>query len=225
MTETFLSGGKTIRMEAHEPGPPARRQPAILLLHGSGGNTGFWLDRLAPHLASAGVSLYAPHYFDRTGTQRADFATITDGIHVPLWLDTIRAAHAAIATRPGVDPARIAVVGISLGSFLGLAWAAENSASTDPYIRSAIRCMVDLSGGLISPYAERATSGFPPTLILHGAADTIVPAQQARDLDAQLARLNVAHETRILPGEGHWFSGMAQMQLLLAVGNFLKSHL
>jgi len=226
MTETFLAGGKTIRLEVHEPTTPTSKPiPAILLLHGSGGNISWWTDRLAPHLASAGVALFAPHYFDRTNTERADLATITDGVHVPLWLDTLSTALDLIAARPSNDPARIALVGISLGAFLSLALGAINSASTDPSLRKAIRCIIDLSGGLIEPFAAQATSAFPPTLILHGEADTIVPIHQARDLDAQLTRLNVPHETRILPNEGHWFSSPAQLQLLFAVAGFLSKNL
>jgi carboxymethylenebutenolidase len=225
MTETFLAGGKTIRLEVHEPATFTKPIPAILLLHGSGGNLSFWLDRLTPHLASAGVALFAPHYFDRTNTERADLATITDGVHVPLWLDTLSATRDLIATRPSIDPTRIALVGISLGSFLSLAFAAVNSASPEPAVRSKIKCLVDLSGGLISPFAEQATTAFPPTLILHGEADNIVPVSRARELDAQLTRLKVPHETRILPREGHWFSTMAQLQLMMAVGTFLRKNL
>ena len=226
MTETFLAGGKTIRLEVHEPSTKSTKPlPAILLLHGSGGNINWWTDRLAPHLASAGVALFAPHYFDRTDTERADLATITDGVHVPLWLDTLSAALDLIAARPSIDPNRIALVGISLGAFLSLGLAAINSASPDPAVRNKIRCLIDLSGGLIEPYATQATAAFPPTLILHGEADDIVPVTRARELDAQLTRLKVPHETRILPKEGHWFSTLAQLQLMMAVATFLRKHL
>ena len=226
MTETFLVGGKTIRLEVHEPTAKSSTSiPAILLLHGSGGNISWWTDRLAPHLASAGVALFAPHYFDRTDTERADLATITDGVHVPLWLDTLSATRDAIAARPAIDPNRIALVGVSLGAFLSLAFAAINSASPDPAIRKRIKCLVDLSGGLIDPFAAQATSAFPPTLILHGEADDIVPVTRAHELDTQLTRLNVLHETHILPNEGHWFSTLAQIKLFMAVGTFLRKNL
>lgn len=228
MVETFQAGGKNIRIDVHGAGasaPGAPLKPAILLIHGSGGNIGFWLDRLTPHLAAAGVALFAPHYFERTGTIRADLATITDGIHVPQWLDTIAAAREAVAARPGIDPNRIALIGISLGAFLSMAYAAINSASTDPAAHKAIRCIVELSGGLTEPYASQATPQLPPTLILHGADDNIVPVSSAHELDALLTNLGVQHETRVLQREGHWFSGPAQMQLLLAVRSFLSKHL
>jgi carboxymethylenebutenolidase len=223
MQQTFAAGGKLIHIEVHEPAASAAPAPAVILLHGAGGNVGFWLDRLAPLAVSGGLCVYAPHYFQRTGTGRADVATITDGVHVPLWLDTLAAALAWVAARPAVDPARIALVGISLGGFLALCYAAQQSAQPSP--APAICAVVELSGGLVEPFASQATSRFPPTLILHGAADTIVPVAQAHALDALLNRLNVPHATHILPNEGHWFSGPAQMQLLLAVSNFLSRYL
>ncbi len=222
MQSTFASGGRTIRIDRHEPST-AQPHPAIILMHGAGGNIGFWLDRLAPILTSTGVALYAPHYFERTGTVRADLATITDGIHVPQWLATLDDALTFAAQRPNVDPNRIALIGISLGSFLSLGLAAQLSATHATQHR--IRALVDLSGGLSEPFASQATSAFPPTLILHGEADNVVPVSQARALDHRLTQLRVPHETHILPNEGHWFGAPAQMKLLSTVGSFLSRHL
>ena len=224
MQSTFRAGDRNIRIDMHEPKTPSAH-PAIILMHGSGGNIGFWLDRLAPSLNAMGVALYAPHYFDRTDTVRADLAAITDGVHVPQWLSTLDAALNFASARPGVDAGRIALIGISLGAFLSLGLAAELSASPDPAARRRIRALVDLSGGLVEPYAAQATSAFPATLIFHGEADTVVPVSHARALDKLLTKLNVKHETRLFPNEGHWFSGAAQMQLLLAVAGFLSKNL
>ncbi len=196
-----------------------------MLLHGAGGHLDFWTSRFGPFLHEAGIALYAPHYFDRTGTGRADLATIADGVHVPQWLATVEQAVVVAAARPGVDPARIVLAGISLGGYLALAFAAQLSASADPRRHHALCAVVEISGGLVEPYASQATKNFPPTLILHGAQDTIVPASQAHALDAKLTALDVAHRTEILPGEGHWFTPAALPRLLLAVSGFLETHL
>lgn len=202
----------------------SHRRPALVLLHGSGGNVDFWLSRLEPALAEAGVLLFAPHYFERTGTSRADMATITDGVHVPLWLEALGGSLAHVAANPKVDSDRIAVVGISLSAYLALSWTALQSAGA-AMGGCRIRCLIELSGGLPEPYASEATARMPPTLLLHGEQDTVVPVSEARALNALLTRLGVAHEVKLLPGEGHWFSAAAQWQLLLAVSGFLSRYL
>jgi carboxymethylenebutenolidase len=212
---TLLSGGTSIRIEQVEP-TTAKPFPAILLLHGSGGNLAFWFDRFAPQLSRLGVACYAVHYFDRTGTTRADAATILDGRHVPLWLTTIADTLAYIAGRPGIDPSRIALLGVSLGAFLSLAAATASK---------NIRAIVEISGGLAQPYASQATSSFPPTLILHGEADSIVPVSHATELNALLDRLSVPHQMQLFPSEGHWFSAAAQLRILATTAQFLGRYL
>ena len=217
MQTTLQIGGKSVRLDLYEPRSEGPR-PAILLLHGAGGNTGYWLDGLAPLLARAGIAAYAVHYFDRTGTIRADPRTLSDGVHVPLWLDTIRETLVELSRRPTVDAKRIALVGVSLGAFLSLAVA------TDPGT-PRIRAIVDVSGGLVPPYEAAATAAFPPTLILHGDADTVVSVSHAHALDVRLNALKVEHPVHIFPGEGHWFSDGAQMRILAYASGFLARHL
>jgi acetyl esterase/lipase len=44
---------------------------------------------------------------------------------------------------------------------------------------------------------------FPPTLIVHGDDDKVVPLQQARALDQALTQAGVEHELAVVPGGGH----------------------
>jgi carboxymethylenebutenolidase len=211
---TFPSGETAIRIHQIEPsgtGP----FPAILLLHGAGGNIGFWLEKFGPMLSRIGIACYAVHYFDRTNTSFADTAIILDGHHVPLWLETISDTLSYIAARPCVDPNRIALLGVSLGAFLSLAIATQKD----------VRAVIEISGGLVQPYAAQATSSFPPTLILHGEADPVVPVARATELNALLDHLSVPHQINLFPGEGHWFSSAAHLRILAAVAQFLGRYL
>jgi carboxymethylenebutenolidase len=212
---TFTSGGVSIRIHQIEP-PGAGPYPAILLLHGAGGNISFWFEKFAPALSSLGIACYAVHYFDRTSTTFADTATILDDYHFPLWLATISDALAYIGRRPKVDSTRIALLGVSLGAFLSLATGATDN---------KVRAIVEISGGLAQPFAAQATSAFPRTLIFHGEADAVVPVSHATDLDALLTRLSVPHQKHLLPNEGHWFSFSAQLRILATVSEFLRLYL
>ena len=213
---TFQSGGRDIRLTAYEPKTPGPHA-AMLLLHGAGGGMDFWLDRIAPLLAGAGLALYGVHYFDRTGTTYAGPALLADGVHVPQWLDTVRDALHWIVARPAVDASRIALVGVSLGGFLAVAL------GTEPALK--VRALVEVSGGLAPDYEAGMSSAFPPTLLLHGDRDTVVPVSFAHALDATLTRLNVPHTFEILPGETHWFSPTAQTHILASTAKFLSQHL
>lgn len=223
MHTSFTSNGHSVTLESFIPegtGHPSSEilaLPALLILHGSGGNTGFWLDRISPFTKHLSLALFAVHYLEATGDSRAQPAQLSDGIHVPLWIEAARQAIHLIAANPAVDPQRIALIGISLGAFMSLALGTDSTLN--------IRAIVDISGGLIPPWDARATPAFPPTLILHGDRDNVVTPSHAHTLDATLTRLNVPHETRILPGEGHFFSGAAQLQLLSAIPGFLAQYL
>lgn len=174
------------------------------------------MDRFAPALREAGVGLYAPHYFDKTATVRATREMILDGRHFAAWLMALQDAVSYVESRPNVDPARIGVVGVSLGGYLAVALGIEDK---------RIRAVVELSGGVPLGWEQRMSSSMPPTLVMHGEKDDVVPLAEAYKLGALLEQNHVAHEVEIFPDETHWFVGMAQMQLLLKTAGFLNRHL
>jgi dienelactone hydrolase len=217
--ETIQSGGKPIRVHVEEPEGvgPFR---AVLMLHGAGGNVYFWLDHIAPQIAQLGVAVYAVHYFDGTGTKYASAAVLADGVSIPFWLQTVRDTLAWIRERPGVDGGRIGLLGISLGGFIALALGTEAEPGG-----VKLKAIVDISGGLAPPWDAMATGEFPPTLIVHGENDPVVPVENALTLDALLTRLKVEHELHTFPHEGHWFSLAAQVDLLHGIAGFLQERL
>ena len=213
--QSFESAGRTIRMDA-TPTTGSAREPALVLLHGAGGAVSYWTGRFAPALARFGVGLYAPHYFDRTGTGRATPEMILDGQHFPQWVAAAEDAVASVARQPSVDPDRIAVLGISLGGYLAMALAT---------IDSRLRAVAELSGGMPPGWEHRISSKMPPVLILHGEQDTIVPVSEARKLAQLLQAGGVAHQMELFPGESHWFSTAAQGRMLMSCAGFLSRHL
>lgn len=56
--------------------------------------------------------------------------------------------------------------------------------------------------------ATHVTAKMPPTLLVHGDKDTLVPIQQSERLDKQLKGLGVKSNLIVVPGKGHDFLGM-----------------
>lgn len=212
---SYRSGTSAIRIYEHEPAD-SKQHPALLVLHGSGGSASYLVDRFAPTLAKLGIATYAPHYFDKTGTHRATAETILDGRHFPAWLEAIRSAFNFIAGRPSVDARRIAVLGISLGAYLAMSLAVEDS---------RVRAVIEMSGGIAPEWEDRVTPAIPPVLILHGIQDNVVPVAEAHKLQAVLKRHQVPHQIELLPQETHWFSAAAQARVLMTCAGFLAKNL
>ena len=202
-------------MERIEPAGATPR-PALLLVHGSGGAVSYWLNRFGPQLASFGVGVHAPHYFDKTGAQRATAEMILDGQHFPAWLRALQDALADLRARPNVDPRRIGVLGISLGGYLAVALGLSEP---------ELRLVIELSGGIPPGWEQRVSANMPPTLILHGEKDDIVPVSEAHKLRQLLADRGAGCQTEIFPGENHWFSAQAAPKLLMTCACFLAQHL
>ena len=102
------------------------------------------------------------------------------------------------ATRqPNVDSKRLGLAGFSLGAYLSLAVAS---------IDKDVKAVVEYFGGLPEFFAGRVDT-MPPTLILHGAADRVVPVNEAYKLEALLKSKHVPYEIKIYPEQGHGFFG------------------
>ena len=192
----FQSGGKPIRLDAYLPDTSAGPLPAVVALHGAGGNTS-GMERYASTLAAQGFTVYLLHYFDRTGTESADKPTILRNF--PLWMKTLWDAISFVETQPQVDGKRIALLGFSLGAYLSLA----NSA-----IDHRVKAVVEFFGGMpkeMHLFMRRLC----PVLILHGEADQTIPVEEAHQLQKLLEKKGVPYEIKIYPGAGHGFEDEA----------------
>jgi len=189
---TFQSGGKPIRLDAYLPKTQDGRVPAVIALHGAGGNVA-GMERYASALAAQGFAVYVLHYFDRTGTESADKPTIMRNF--PLWMKTLWDAISFVETQPPVDRDRIALLGFSLGAYLSLA----NSA-IDPRVKA----VVEFFGGMpreMHLFMRRLC----PVLILHGEADQTIPVEEAYAIQKLLEKKGIPYEIKIYPGAGHGF--------------------
>lgn len=118
-----LPSGEVLAASLESPEAPLAGAPAVLLCHGFSGHKaedGRLFVRLARALAREGmVSLRFD--FRGSGDSDGDFADTT----VERQLDDARAALRELAGAPGVDGARLAVLGLSMGSVVASLLAGE----------------------------------------------------------------------------------------------------
>jgi acetyl esterase/lipase len=50
---------------------------------------------------------------------------------------------------------------------------------------------------------QYVSANYPPTLLVHGDKDTLVPVQQSQSMDQALAKAGVEHKLVVVPGGGH----------------------
>src|SRR5450759_4395430 len=189
---TFQCACKPFRLDAYFPASSDAPLPAVVALHGAGGNVS-GMEQYASTLAAQGFAVFLLHYFDRTGTESADKPTILRNF--PLWMKTLWDAISFVETQPQVDNKRIALLGFSLGAYLSLA----NSA-IDPRVKA----VVEFFGGMpkeMNLFMRRLC----PVLILHGEADPTVPVDEAYQLQKLLEKKGLPSAIKIYPGVGHGF--------------------
>lgn len=73
--------------------------------------------------------------------------------------------------------------------------------------------------------ARFVTSTSPPTLLIQGQADTVVPYQQADLMNAKLNQFQVPHVYKLYPNEEHSYSGAAASDALSQTQTFLNTYL
>ena len=207
--EWFAASGATRAGEGTSSG-----RPAVLLLHGADGLSYAEGYRFAARIiAASGYHVAFVHYLDRTGDQRVSYARLR--LDFPLWTGTVRDAVSWLANQPGVDAKRLGIVGLSLGAALAFATAGDEP---------RVRAIVDYFGPLPDELAEQRPR-LPPTLILHGASDRIVPVSHAHAIERLLQEQGTPYEIKIYEGQGHGLTGAAQFDAAVRVSLFLGQHL
>lgn len=180
----------------------------VILLHGVG-SRGADLAPLGPIWAAAVpdtdfVAPDAPFAFDQGGVGRQWFSIrgVTDA-NRPARVAEARAAFdhtvTGIAAAHGLAdrPDRIALVGFSQGSIMALDLVASG--------RWPVAAVIAFSGRLASPEPLTPATG-TRTVLIHGAADPVMPVAESAIAEARLQAAGVAVSRFVLPGLGHTIS-------------------
>lgn len=186
-TDRFASGKDKVAVDIFRPGI-AGELPVVLLFHGAHPKRAekHYL-RMAEDLASNGyLSLYV-RYYERGRRGRG---TRTQ------WKATVNDAVTFASGLAGADPERIAVVGYSLGAFLTLGRAP---------LDERIRAVVAYYGGISRDTAPDVPKTAPPTLLLHGTNDRVVPFRRSVEAFDAIRREGRQVDLVVYPGARHGF--------------------
>jgi dienelactone hydrolase len=212
VTDVLGVDGQSVTADRFEP-VAAGNHPGVVLLHGLDGmyETAPLYHETARHLARNGMVVVIPHFFERTGTSRDHRGELKahferrlksageDGGELQrtfdLWAATGKAAVRHVQGLGNVDPTRTAILGFSMGGFLASTIAAEAD--------SNLSAVVVLFGGL--PPRHAGAPRMPPTLIIHGDRDQVVPVGEAHRLRDLLLAGNRPVEIKVYEGVGHVF--------------------
>ena len=155
--------------------------PTVMLVHGGGlvigSRSDYQLVALAEELRAKGMIAVSIDYALNAGYERASV--------------DVRAALTWIRTVDGVDPSRVAMVGLSAGASL----VAETA------YQDHVRAVVLASPPGVS--TSHMSPDDPETLVLWGTRDTLVEKDSVTALVSGLATAGVKHEFRVIEGAGH----------------------
>lgn len=210
--EHFTSLGHDVTVDHYSPGT-AGRHPAVIVLHGSGGLHLFFgraIQTYAEAMAASGFESYVVHYYDGTDTFVAD-----DDEERRKFFDWVRIVSDAvthIAASPAVRPRQISVMGQSLGAFLAVGVAAADR---------RIAADVVISGGL-EPFLRDRITRMPPTLVLHGDHDDVVPLADGMALVDFLRAHHMPVEVHVYHDENHDLSDAHAIDAIDRARRFLR---
>ena len=212
-SESFRSSnGRTIGMDvvyAKGAGP----KPAVVMLHGAAGiGNGYLLYPHANAIADRGIHVFLVDYYDGigAGSDRASSA------YFPQRERVIADAVEHVRGRAEVDPDRVGLFGLSLGGFHALSLASQDS---------RLGAVVNFMGAMPQSVQADQVYRMPPTLIMHGSADRIVPPRRMAALATMLDRLGTPYEVKLYMGEGHTLGGQALADSARRSAAFFERHL
>jgi dienelactone hydrolase len=196
--------------------------PAVVVLHGG--------DGLERAYMSLGTDLARAGFVAVIGCWQATNYVCSDATKTSEWVAD-PAAHSGkelIATArglPGVRADRIGLYGLSRGGHAAL-WAASTGAGVQAVV-------VDSPAHVPAPFQiyppppkplEVVSGLSAPLLIMHGTADTVIPADQSREYERAARALDKPVTAEYLDGAGH-MSSLKESDARKRAIRFLEEHL
>jgi len=206
-TVNFKGENESLLLDVYSPkGKNVRNRPAILWMHGGGfryGNDktqGYIVD-LANRFAKRGYVCISINYRVRENPREDKTGTIKDALEDAMkGLNWIRENSKKL----GIDKSKIVVGGGSAGGILGANFCYREGDSSEAWDISGIVAFIDLWGSPDDSWGNfTIDKNDPPTIIVHGTADTSVPFVNSEKLVARLNKAGVNYKLVAIEGAGH----------------------
>jgi carboxymethylenebutenolidase len=187
-----IDGGRSMRAAYAAPAD-AEKHPGVIVIHEIFGLNDD-IRRITAMVADLGYAALAPDLYDREGMRLICIARTLltlnrgdgDAFH------DLDAARKFLQQQPGVDPARIGVIGFCMGGGFALMYAA----------RAPIGVAATFYGDV--PKTTDQLRGVCPVLGGYGGNDRIFAAQ-GRRLETLLTEMGIDHDVKIYEEAGHSF--------------------
>ncbi len=212
-----MSGGKAIKLEAFAP-TKRGKYPAILLVPESASlkQVGSIYRAIARMVSREGYVVIMVHFFDRTGDDGVDPKRI-DRKAFLAWMGAVRDSVDYARKLPNVQTKKIGLLGFSLGAYLSMSVAREEGLE--------IGAVAEFFGGLTTEH-WKDLKRLPPTLIVHGARDKMVPVKEAHALRGFFESRKLPHQVQIYADQGHLFKDELKTYLAKkAIGALVNGNL
>jgi len=197
---TYNSGGTQVSGYFYKPsgtGP----FPAVLVLHGKGGQNLSTRDR-ASWFATQGYVALAPDYFTPIGMTAEKFDVSFYLNNVDQAREVLGQGLEALKSLSYVAPGRLGVYGHSLGGYLSFILGTRDDVKG---IASYYGAYAPTLLAPRYPLADIIAQIKAPVLMLHGDKDDLAPIDQANTAADLLKKNNKQYEYTIYPGVGHAF--------------------
>ncbi len=209
--QEFLTGRKdgkpvTIAGELRLPRPGNDRLPAVVLIHGSGGVSGFVLD-WEQDLNAMGVATFVLDSFTARGIVNTNYDQSQLGM-LTMIVDVYRAL-AVLARHPRIDPTRIAVMGFSKGGGAALYASLKRFQRLHGPVGQEFAAYIAFYPPCYMVFRDDEDVADKPIRIFHGSADDYVPVAPCRAYVARLKAKGQDAQLTEFAGAGHLFDGRA----------------
>lgn len=214
-------GDAELRLHVFRPGSTPSKAPAIVFFFGGGflkGDPSQFYGQ-SHHFAMRGMVAISAEYRTKTSHGTDSAACARDAKSAMRWVR----AH---AEELGIDPHRIAAGGGSAGGFLAAA-TATIPGYDEPGEDSSVSCRPDALVIFNGPFDARPdgsgfekallkrgpdflpinhiTAPFPPTILLLGDRDHIIPPESARNTKAVIEKIGGRCDLHLYEGQAHSF--------------------